>query len=128
MDIDELKNIMQQYFSEQKNKMQKQAKEYAAAGKQWESELEMKKLGVYDMFGTMIEACALKAKMNPKYNGKDRTKAFAGEYLATLVTISAEWKEGYVSAKKSQNRQEMELEKLRLDTMQEILEQFRKIL
>ncbi len=127
MDIQQLKADMQRYFREQKNLMQQRAKEYSESGRQSEAELEMNRLDVYDTFGTMLEACALKAAMNPKFAGQDRTKVFCQEYLMTFITKPAEWRKSYACAKEHGDEAEARLEELRLVTVQEIRDEFLRI-
>lgn len=127
MDIEQLKADMQRYFREQKNLMQQRAKEYSANGQQREAEMEMNRLDVYDTFGTMLEACALKATLNPKFAGQDRTKVFCQEYLMTFITKPAEWRKSYTIAKERGEAQKIRLEELRLSTVQEIRNEFLRI-
>ncbi|MDE7299570.1 MAG: hypothetical protein K2N94_12200 [Lachnospiraceae bacterium] len=127
MDIEQLKADMQRYFREQKNLMQQRAKEYSANGQQREAEMEMNRLDVYDTFGTMLEACALKATLNPKFAGQDRTKVFCQEYLMTFISKPAEWRKSYTIAKERGEAQEIRLEELRLSTVQEIRNEFLRI-
>lgn len=127
MSIEELKAKMQAYFREKKNEMQVRARELKDAGREREAELEMGKLDVYDVFGTMMEASALKATMNPKYASGDKVKAFTQEYLMTFITKPAEWRMNYSQAKERGAQEEMEREELRLATVQEIRDYFLKI-
>lgn len=118
---------MHAYFREKKNEMQARARELKDAGRDREAELEMGKLDVYDVFGTMLEASALKASKNPKYASKDRDEAFTQEYLMTFITQPGRWRMNYSEAKERGAREEMELEELRLSTAQEIRDYFLKI-
>lgn len=127
MNIEELKAKMHAYFREKKNEMQVRAREYKDAGREQEAELEMGRLDVYDIFGTMMEASALKVTMNPKYASEDKVKAFTREYLMTFITQPAEWRMNYSKAKERGEQEEMKREELRLATVQEIRDYFVKI-
>lgn len=127
MNIDQLKKQMNQYFVERKNHMQKNAKQLQKSGQMEQAQLEMEKLDVYDIFGTMMEASALKATMNPKYAGQDRTKVFCQQYLMAFISKPAEWRLKYASAKEKGDEKEMALQELRLSTVQEIRDEFVRI-
>lgn len=127
MGIEELKSKMHEYLQGRKNEMQARAKKLREAGKEREAELEMGRLAVYDIFETMLEASALKAKMNPKYASGDKTRAFKQEYLMTFITQPAQWRLKYAQAKERGMAQEAELGGLRLSTVQEIKDEFLRI-
>lgn len=127
MSIEQLKNQMNQYFMERKNQMQKKARQLQETGQEELAQLEMEKLDIYDIFGTMMEASALKATMNPKYAGKDRVKAFCQEYLMVFISKPAEWRVKYAAAKEQGDEKEMALQEVRLTTVQEIKDEFVKI-
>ena len=127
MTIEELKAKMQEYFVSRKNRMQARARELKALGQEEEAELELGKLAVYDVFGTMLEASALKAKMNPKYASGDKVQAFIQEYLMAFITQPAEWRLKYVQAKECGEERAASLEWLRLETVKEIKDEFLRI-
>ena len=120
MSIEELKSKMHEYLSNQKTAMQNTAKKLREVGEEEEAELEMGRLAVYDIFGTMLEASALKAKMNPKYASSDKVKAFTQEYLMTVITQPAEWRVKYAKSMEEGEHQEIELDELLLLTVREI--------
>lgn len=127
MSVDELKAKMHEYLQSGKTGMQARAKQLKAAGQEKEAKLEMGRLAVYDIFGTMLEASALKVKMNPQYASCDKSKAFIQEYLMAFITQPAEWRLKYIQAKESGREEEIALGELRLATVQEIKEEFLRI-
>lgn len=127
MTIEDLKAKMQEYFRDRKNAMQARARELRAQGQDAAAELEMGRLAVYDVFGTMLAASALKAKMNPKYASGDRVQAFIQEYLMAFITQPAEWRLKYAQAKERGEEGAASLEWLRLETVREIKDEFLRI-
>lgn len=127
MSIEELKEKMHEYFRGRKNEMQVRARKLKEKGQEKEAELEMGRLAVYDIFGTMLEASELKVRMNPKYASGDKVKAFQQEYLMAFITQPAEWRVRYAKAKENRDEPEIALGELRLSTVQEIKEEFLRI-
>lgn len=127
MSMEELKQQMRLYFQEKKTQMQRTARELQEMELETEAAYEMEKRRVYDVFETMMDACALKISMNPKYADKDKTVAFQQEYLLAFITKPKEWRINYALAMEHNDRNEILLGEVRLATVQEIRDQFVQI-
>lgn len=127
MNVEELKSQMHEFFMEKKNQTREKAKSLQADGEEALACLELEKIGVYDAFGTIMEASALEAETNPKYADMDKGKAFSQEYLMAFICKPSEWRMRYAAATGMEDWEQMTIGEIRLATVQEIKDEFLRL-
>lgn len=128
MELQQLKQQMEEYLAEGKVKMQRQVKELQEHGEEKAAQLEMEKLGVYDIFTTMLNTSMLKVTMNKTVKPEERRKKFCEDYLLQFIIMPKEWRIHYAFAVEQNKEEEAENCKIKLNTAQEIRDTFVRLM